>query len=49
MFLISGVHSDFPKVSSLSEIVIEDDKVELDSFLGPSGEADDAPGIYCQS
>ncbi|XP_059147730.1 dysbindin-A-like [Physella acuta] len=38
------VHSEFPKVSSLSEIVIEDDKVELDSFLGPSGEVDDAPG-----
>ncbi|XP_013081028.2 dysbindin-like [Biomphalaria glabrata] len=29
------VPTEFPKVSSLSEIVIEEDKQELDSFLGP--------------
>ncbi|KAH9504953.1 hypothetical protein Btru_061147 [Bulinus truncatus] len=36
--------TEFPKVTSLSEIVIDEDKQELDSFLGPADGAQELSG-----
>ena len=43
-FVILGASTDFPKVTSLSEIEIEEDKKELDSFLDDDQDEDGASG-----
>ena len=39
-----GLPTEFPKVSSLSEIEIDQDKQALDSFLGPATESNNMQG-----